>query len=214
MKRLISTILGFACLGFGVCGQDTKYIALVFDDGPTPETATRLLAVLEEEGIRVSFAQVASNVVNHAELSLETQSKGHEIVNHSYDHRNVDELSDKELEHEIVGAQSKMSELLKTDPVWYWPPFLKVNDRVRSNVEKAGIQLFEPVKTVVSMDYDRSVGAEEIEERATTGVVDGSVILFHEWRSETVDRLPSILKKLRDQNCQFLTFSELAERGK
>jgi len=214
MRKITHAILCFICLGVGLLAQDPKYVALVFDDGPTPETATKLLSVLEVEGVKVSFAQVASTVEKHTEFSLETQSRGHEIVNHSYNHRNVDELSDEELEHEIGGAQKKISELLKRDPVWYWPPFLKVNDRVRSGVEKAGIRLFEPIKTVVSMDYDRTVGVDEIEEKATTGVVDGSVILFHEWRSETIDRLPSILKKLRDQNCKFVTFSELAERMK
>ncbi|MGK0237205.1 MAG: peptidoglycan/xylan/chitin deacetylase (PgdA/CDA1 family) [Candidatus Pelagisphaera sp.] len=214
MRRCFSTILCFVWFEFGLHAQEAKYVALVFDDGPTPETATRLLTVLEEAGVRASFAQVASNVEKHTELSLKTQSEGHEIVNHSYDHQNVDDLSDEELEHEISGAQKKISELLNRDPIWYWPPFLKVNDRVRSHVEKAGIALFEPVKTVVTMDYDRTVGADEIEEKATNGVVDGSVILFHEWRSETVDRLPSILNTLRDQNCKFVTFSELAERMK
>lgn len=212
MRRCCYAILWFATIS-SMSAAEPKYVALVFDDGPIPEMGPRLLAVLEDENILVTFAQTASRMEEHTELSLLVQSKGHEIVNHSYDHRNVDELSDGELEYEIVGSQKKMSELLEKDPVWYWPPFLKVNERVRNSVEKAGIRLFEPVKTVVSMDYDRSVGADEIEQRATTDVVDGSVILFHEWRSETVDRLPSILKKLRDQKCKFLTFSELAERG-
>jgi len=211
MRKCCYAILWFASIAF-MGAAEPKYVALVFDDGPIPEMGPRLLAVLEAEDILVTFAQVASRMEEHPDLSLFAQSKGHEIVNHSYDHRNVDELSDRELEYEIVGSQKRMTELLEKDPAWYWPPFLKVNERVRNSVAKAGIRLFEPVKTVVSMDYDRSVGADEIEQRATTDVVDGSVILFHEWRSETVDRLPSILKKLREQNCIFVTFSELAKR--
>jgi peptidoglycan/xylan/chitin deacetylase (PgdA/CDA1 family) len=59
------------------------------------------------------------------------------------------------------------------------------------------------------MDYDRSVPAAEILRRATTDVRDGTVILFHEWRTETREQLPAILAELRRQHCVFLTFSEL-----
>ena len=44
---------------------------------------------------------------------------------------------------------------------------------------------------------------------ATTGVTDGCVILFHEWRAETAEQLPAILAELKRQGCVFLTFSQL-----
>jgi peptidoglycan/xylan/chitin deacetylase (PgdA/CDA1 family) len=39
----------------------------------------------------------------------------------------------------------------------------------------------------------------------------GTVILFHEWRRETLQQLPRILAELRREGCTFLTFSERAE---
>jgi peptidoglycan/xylan/chitin deacetylase (PgdA/CDA1 family) len=78
--------------------------------------------------------------------------------------------------------------------------------------KRAHIEVYSLKQVVVSQDYDRSVGAEDIKRKATTGVKDGSVILFHEWRDETLQQLPAILAELRRQGCVFLTFSELAVR--
>ena len=75
---------------------------------------------------------------------------------------------------------------------------------------KAGIEVYPIRKLVVSMDYDRSVDAAEIKRHATTNITDGTVILFHEWRDETLTELPGILAELRRQGCVFETFSELA----
>jgi len=70
--------------------------------------------------------------------------------------------------------------------------------------------VYAPKHLVVSEDYNRSVGGDEIQRKATTGVVDGAVILFHEWREETLERIPAILTELRRQHCVFLTFTGLA----
>ena len=75
---------------------------------------------------------------------------------------------------------------------------------------KAQIGVYSLKQVVVSQDYDRAVNAEEIKRKATTKVTDGSVILFHEWRDETLEQLPAILAELRKQGCVFLNFSELA----
>ena len=42
---------------------------------------------------------------------------------------------------------------------------------------------------------------------SVVGVRDGSVILFHEWRTETREQLPVILAELRRQEFGFVTFT-------
>ena len=186
-----------------------KRVALVFDDGPVPEQADKLLKLFEAEGIHVTFAQVASVMREHPETSRRTAAAGHEIVNHSHDHRHSSELSLDELRHEIGGAQTAITNILGKAPRWYWPPYLELNDRVRAEARAAGATLYSYHNLVSSEDWNREVSAAEIRRRATTGVTDGSVILFHEWREETYQELPAIIADLRRQNCVFLTFSEL-----
>jgi len=186
------------------------HVALVFDDGPFPEHAPELLKLFKREDLRVTFNLVASKTQTNAATARAIVAAGHEVANHSYAHRHPKGLSDAELEQEIVTAQKIIAEHSGYTPRWYWPPFIEIDERVRAMARQAGIEVYPIHHLVVSGDYDRAVNAEEIKRRATTNVKDGSVILFHEWRDETLAQLPAILTELRRQGCVFKTFSELA----
>jgi peptidoglycan/xylan/chitin deacetylase (PgdA/CDA1 family) len=158
----------------------------------------------------VTFGFVASNVQTNPATAKAVLAAGHEIANHSISHRHPKDLDDATLDNEIGGAQKIIATATGYTPKFYWPPFVERDARVFAAADKARIQVYVPRKLVVSMDYDRSVGADEIRRKATTGIEDGTVILFHEWRDETLEQLPAILAELRRQGCVFVTFSEMA----
>ncbi len=203
-----------------VCGlasalaAPAKRVALVFDDGPKPADAGPLLALLAKENVKVTFALVGDRVDESPATAKAVAAAGHEVVNHSQTHAHARDLSDAALDREVVAAQQKITAAAGVAPKWYWPPFLETDDRVRAAVARAKLAIFTPRHLVVSMDYDRAVPAAEILRRSTTGVRDGSVILFHEWRTETREQLPAILAELRRQGFGFVTFSELAAEGR
>ncbi len=186
------------------------HVALIFDDGPVPAQAEKYLALFAREGIHVTFAYVAQNARQQPATARAVQAAGHEIVNHSFSHLHPGELDDAALAHEIVDAQHVLAGVLGAAPRWYWPPFLEGDERMPALLARAGIERYEPRHLRSSDDWNREVGADEIQRRATTGIVDDTVILCHEWREETLARMPAMLAELRRQGCVFLTFSELA----
>ena len=205
MALLASTLSSLAADSTNV------HVAMIFDDGPFPDHAPKLLKLFADEKVHVTFGSVASCVETNAALCKKLLAGGHEMANHSYSHKHPKDLDDATLESEIVGAQKIIIDKTGFTPKWYWPPFLESDDRVRATAAKAHIEVYQPKHLVVSMDYDRSVGADEIRRKATTNVIDGAVILFHEWRDETYEQLPAILAELRRQHCVFVTFSEMAD---
>lgn len=213
--RSLGTVLLIVGMALNFARADsTKRVALVFDDGPKPADAGPLLALLAKENVRVTFALVGDRVDENPATAKAIAAAGHEVVNHSQTHAHARDLSDAALDREVSAAQQKITAAAGVAPKWYWPPFLETDDRVRAAVARAKLALYTPRHLVVSMDYDRTVPAAEILRRSTTGVRDGSVILFHEWRTETRERLPAILAELRRQGCGFVTFSELAAEGR
>ena len=185
-----------------------KRVALVFDDGPRPADAEPLLALLAREKVHVTFSLVGDRVDENPAMAKVIATAGHEITNHSETHAHPRDLDEAALDREVASAQQKITAAIGHAPRWYWPPFIEVDDRLRAAVARAGLTVYTPRKLVASLDYDTSVPAAEILRRATTGIEDGTVILFHEWRAETRQQLPAILAELRRQNCVFLTFSE------
>jgi peptidoglycan/xylan/chitin deacetylase (PgdA/CDA1 family) len=186
------------------------HIALIFDDGPIPEHTEKLLALFAQRQVHVTFGSVAKNVESHPAAARAVVAAGHEIVNHSYSHLHPKDLGEATLEHEIVGAQKLIAARAGFTPRWYWPPFLESDDRVRATAAKVQIEVYVPRNLVSSADYKTDAGADEIKRRATANIVDGTVIVFHEWRKETLEQMPAILAELKRQRCVFLTFSELA----
>jgi peptidoglycan/xylan/chitin deacetylase (PgdA/CDA1 family) len=214
MKLLLLQFLMISLLAPGravATDSNLVHVALVFDDGPLPGHTDKLLALFAAEQIHVTFGSTATNVESQPTLARAVVAAGHEIANHSYTHRHPKDLDDATLEHEIVDAQNVIAATSGFRPKWYWPPFLESDARHPATVARARIEVFTPRHLVVSEDYNRQVSAADIKRKATTGVTDGTVILFHEWRDETLDQLPAILAELRRQHCVILTFSQLAE---
>jgi peptidoglycan/xylan/chitin deacetylase (PgdA/CDA1 family) len=209
MTRILMVVLlsGFSIIAFAA---EPKRVALVFDDGPRPADAGPLLAVLAKEHVRVTFALVGDRVNENPAAARAIQAAGHDLANHSQTHAHPKDLDDAALDREVTGGREAIQAATGTTPRWYWPPYLETDDRLKAAVTRAGLALYYPPKhLVVSKDYERSVPAAEIYRLATTGVQDGSVILFHEWRAETREQLPAILAELRRQGCTFHTFTEL-----
>ena len=211
MLRSFVAVLALLTLGLTPArAAPPRRVALVFDDGPGPADVEPLLTVLAKESVHVTFSLVGARVNENPAGAKAIAAAGHEIANHSQTHAHPHDLDDAALQREIGAAQEKITATTGIAPKWYWPPFIEVDDRVRAALARAQLPLYTPKHLVVSMDYDRSVPATEILRRATTDVSDGSVILFHEWRTETREQLPAILAELRRQNCTFFTFSGLA----
>lgn len=190
-----------------------KRVAFVFDDGPTTEHLNAFLELFAREQVRVNFSFVGRNVAAHPELTRATVERGHEINNHSYTHPHLVKLSDEEILAEIKKTSTAIQEATGKPPAWFWAPFLESNERVEAQLQKLKLVAFPYAKYrfISTSDWDSAnTTAETIRKSATTGVVDGTVILFHEWRSETLQEMPAILRELRRQGCTFVTFSELA----
>jgi len=207
--RLFPLFLMTALAAFAAPTKPLR-VAIIFDDGPIPGVTDQLVALLGREKVTATLGTVAQKAVEHPELTRAAAKAGIEIANHSYSHEHPKPLSDAKLEEQVVGAQRHFTETVGVKPVWYWPPFIELEPRIYTYAQKAGITVYPFRKLVASMDYMNTVSAEEIRRHATTGIEDGTVILFHEWRKESIEQLPAILADLRRQGCVFMTFSELA----
>lgn len=191
-----------------------KRVALVIDDGPIPEHNAPLLALLANEHVHVTFSNVGKNVVAHPELSKATLAAGHEIINHSYTHPHLKGMTDADIEKEVAGTQAAIKKATDYTPKWFWAPFLEYDDHIASVVKKVGgLEHFPWQKHhfIGSLDWESTTTGEKFRELCTTGIVDGTVILMHEWPDVTMANLPAVIAELKKQGVEFVTFSELAK---
>ena len=191
-----------------------KRLALVIDDGPDPKQNAAMLELLAREHVRVTFSYIGKNVVAHPELAKAGAAAGHEIINHSFTHPHLKTLPDATVEKEAADAQAAIKEATGKTPAWFWSPNLEHDERVDAAVRRAtGLEHFPFNKYhfIGSLDWVASTPPEKYFALSTTGIVDGTVILMHEWPKVTLDNLQKVIQELKRQGVQFLTFSELAK---
>ena len=91
---------------------DLKYVALTFDDGPSPRCTPRLLDGLAEYGARATFFVVGCQTVKDPDIVRRIAAEGHQVGNHSYDHPQLDSLTYAQALDDLQKNDDLLRELL------------------------------------------------------------------------------------------------------
>jgi peptidoglycan-N-acetylglucosamine deacetylase len=183
------------------------YIAMTFDDGPSPETTPRLLDILKQRNIKVTFFMIGQNAERNPEIVKRILAEGHEIGNHSWTHPQLSKLSDQRVTDEITKTQDAIKNASGYTPVLLRPPYGAITSRQKDWIEKQfGLSII--MWSVDPFDWKRP-GASVIEQRILAGARPGSIILSHDIHKQTVDAMPATLDALAQKGFKFVTVSQL-----
>lgn len=176
-------------------------VALTFDDGPGKYT-DRLLDILEENGIKVTFFVTGTGVEAFGEATKRAYDDGHEIGIHGYSHTSFKKMSIEDIQSEIDTVYGLLTELdiVPTDLVR--PPYGSINNEIKENLDYSFI-----LWNVDTLDW-KTRDKDAIIEEIYNSIENGSIILMHDIHETTVDAVEEILPELID-TYRFVTVSEL-----
>jgi peptidoglycan/xylan/chitin deacetylase (PgdA/CDA1 family) len=170
------------------------YVALTFDDGPTPLTPA-LLDVLEDHGARATMFNIGSKVGEHPELVEAELAAGHAVENHTQTHPDLATVSPGQVAAEITEATAAL-EAAGAEPEWFRPPFGNTDERVNAAVAAAGLR--EVIWTTDTFDWQDGTTTQDVVDRALA-VEPGGIVLMHDGKQLTLDALPAILDGLAER---------------
>jgi peptidoglycan-N-acetylglucosamine deacetylase len=193
---------------------DGPYIAMTFDDGPSAETTPRLLDILKERNIKVTFFEIGQNAERNPAIVKRILAEGHEIGNHSWTHPQLSKLSDERVTEEITKTQDAIKNASGSGytPTLLRPPYGAITARQKDWIEKQfGLSII--MWSVDPFDWKRP-GASVIEQRILAGAQPGAIILSHDIHKQTVDAMPATLDALAAKGFKFVTVSQLIAMNK
>ncbi|MCP2339457.1 polysaccharide deacetylase family protein [Actinomadura rupiterrae] len=182
-----------------------KCVALTFDDGPGPDTP-RLLDELNRAGVRVTFFVVGTNAAAYPELVRREAAEGHEIGDHSQDHRDLTRLPPIQVHAQIQETQDVLRQITGQAPVLLRPPYGASNGVVSDVARSLG--LVQALWNADTLDW-RDRDASAVADRAVAGARPGGVVLMHDIYGTTVDAVPQIIARLKAQGYTPATVSDL-----
>ena len=195
-----------------------RVVALSFDDGPHPQFTPAILDLLAEHGLPATFFLIGRYVRRHPELARRLAGSGHELGNHTLNHRMLPFLREAFIRDEIVQTDHLIRETTGYRPKLMRPPMGLFTRRTVSVIEACGYG------TVVGDVYPRDPhlpGRDKIHRRVMARVRPGSIIILHDGgntahvdRSQTVWAVRHIVKDLLHEGYRFVTISDLVRQGK
>ncbi len=184
----------------------TKYVALTFDDGPSPEYTPKVLAILKKEGIHATFCLIGRQIKKYPELVQQIVADGHKIADHSMNHDLcLQKRTDKKIEQEIMGTRTLIESIVPGTPVEYFrAPGGNFDRHMKEMVDKWGMQSLG--WSVDTKDWQRP-GVDQILATVKAQLHPGGVILMHDAggdRSETIEALEKVIPELREEGYKFV----------
>ena len=182
-----------------------KLIALTFDDGPNPPYTQQIIDLLDEHNAKASFFVLGRNAVKYPKELESIYQSGHEIGNHSWDHKRLIFKSPSYIKSQIASTDSIIRVSGYTREIYFRAPFgnkLFVLPWVLKQMNKKHI-LF----NIVVYDW-KDFTIKELLESIDQQIENGSIIDLHE-NATTVELTQSILEKYSKEGYQFVTVSEL-----
>lgn len=99
------------------------YMALTFDDGPSPAWTPRLLEGLSRRGARATFFLVGSQIEGREDLVRRIRQEGHQIGNHSFGHGDLTDLSAAQALADLDKCSRALERVLGPGSYWLRPPY-------------------------------------------------------------------------------------------
>lgn len=211
LAALLLTAAGIRCTSTIPAGGDAAVklpnsvpmIALTFDDGPKPETTTRLLDALALREIPATFFLVGEFIAGNEPLIQRMASEGHQIGVHSYSHIEIINLSRSDFDFEVVQTRDLLRSILGEGEYWLRPPYGILDDSV---LKWAGSPII-----LWSLDPEdwKDRDTQRIVNEVLSRVRDGDILLFHDIYDSSVDAVIQITDALLEQGYCFATVEQL-----
>ncbi len=185
--------------------QDKKLIAFTFDDGPSETNTNYLLDNLDKYDAKVTFFVLGSRVNSNKETIKRAYLEGNAIGSHTYNHRNLNLLSDVALMDEVKKTNEAIKDIIGTSPTLLRPPYGNLTDYGK---ELANMSIV--LWNIDPLDWkykDKNRVAQEIIEHAH----DGAIVLVHDIYKSSVDGALLAMEELQKQGYAFVTINEMAQ---
>lgn len=212
-KPLESQSVGGPRSSYSSVKVDGPYIAMTFDDGPNPILTPKLLDILKQRHIHVTFFLLGQLVKEHPEIVQREIAEGHEVGNHSWDHPPLNKLAEGGLQHQLADTSAAIKDATGQAPTIMRPPYGATNPRLSRAIEKEyGMKVI--LWSVDPFDW-KDPGAAVVQSRILNGWKEsggakpGAIILSHDIHKGTVEAMPATLDALIAKGYKFVTVSEL-----
>lgn len=183
-------------------------IALTFDAAWGNEDTQKIMEILRNHNVKVTFFMTGGWVENYPDDVKMIYAEGHDLGNHSENHKNMSKLSATDQKKEIMTVHDKVKELTGYEMFLFRPPYGDYDNSVIKTAMSCG---YYPIQwDVDSLDW-KDYGVDSIINTVTKHkhLGNGSIVLCHNGAKYSADALDQLITTLQGQGYEFVPLSQL-----
>lgn len=190
--------------------EDTRRLALTFDDGPMPSWTPRVLEVLARHDVPATFFLKGVNVQRHGAIHRDSVGT-HELANHTWDHPDLARLDYAQCRDQLEKTSAIIERAYGTRPTLFRPPYGHLAGAALLAVAEQGLTTVIWSAQMDEIRYeDNPVAIVAATRKAAR---PGSIFLAHDTganhRLVTIDNLDAMITGLKADGFELTTVSEL-----
>ena len=188
-------------------------VALTFDAAWGNEDTAKILEILKKHDVHVTFFMTGGWVESYPDDVRAILAAGHDLGNHSENHKNMSQLSDDVKKDELMKVHEKVRDLTGYEMFLFRPPYGDYDNAVVNVAKDCGY--FAIQWDVDSLDW-KDYGVDSIIKTVTEHkhLGNGSIILCHNGAKFTAQALDTLITKLKEKGYTIVPVSELIYRDK
>jgi len=183
-----------------------KCVALTFDDGPSPYT-DRLLQILNQNDAKSTFFLIGNKVAANPAGAKRIADAGMEVANHTWEHPNMTTIPPEDIGSQISKANDAIQAATGQRPKLLRTAGGLINDNVLAAAKQQGMADIN--WDVIPFDWVNDSNTAATRYMLMTQIKPGSVVLFHDTYSSTVDLVYQFIPVLRANGYHLVTVSQL-----
>ena len=191
---------------------EEKKVAISFDAAWGNEDTQNILDILAEHNVHATFFMTGGWVESCPNEVIAIYEAGHDLGNHSENHKNMSQLTDEEIREEILSVHEKVKELTGYEMFLFRSPYGDYDNHVIENVTECGYYAIQ--WSIDSLDW-KDYGVDDIIDRVcnSENLTGGAIILCHNGAKYTAQALDQLLTNLETQGYEIVPISELIYTG-
>ncbi len=198
------SVLLCALLSISAFANNTKLIALTFDDGPSNSNTPLLLEELAKRNVKVTFFLVGTQVEKYPDIAEQAFQQGHQLANHTYSHPYLTKLSASEIKNEISATSLLLSSITGQANFMLRPPYGSLN---RSAKQAANCPLI--LWSVDPCNGRMNTNEYIMKQNFVSAARDGSIVILHDTGRKNISVALYAIDELMSQGYEFVTVNEL-----
>lgn len=194
--------------GISLGDKNSNKIYLTFDCGYEAGFTEKILDILEENDVKATFF-ITAHYLNTADNIVKRMiEEGHIVGNHTVNHKCLPELSNEEIQKEIMALHGAVYEKFDYEMKYFRPPKGEFSERVIDIVSNLGYKTVMWSSAYDDWNRDRQGREEYGKKKILENIHNGCVLLLHATSEDNSKILGDVIRETRSMGYEFSSIDD------